>query len=43
MKKGKSYTLDEKVIEKIEKEAKKRKRSSSFIVNEIISEKLKIK
>ena len=36
MKINRSYTIDEELIEKIKKEAKLKKRSESFLVNEAI-------
>lgn len=36
MKVPKNFTIDEELIPKIEKEAREKKRSESFIVNEIL-------
>jgi len=40
MKKGKNIMLDEEVIEKLEKMAEKENRSFSYMVNQILREKL---
>jgi hypothetical protein len=43
MKKIKSYSIDEKVIEAIERKAKKEKRSNSQIVELYLAKQLKVK
>jgi len=41
MKIGKSYTIDEEIIDKMDKESKKRGVSVSWLVNDFLKEKLK--
>ena len=36
MKKGKNYSIDEELIEKVKEEAHEKDRSESYVVNEIL-------